>query len=132
MHKPIEVSAQSVVMSGHNMRFGKCRQWCPQCAAEKAKSKAGDMRAKNSTPEERQRAQELRASGLSLEIAEIMGRSFSSIRYWCDKDQTKKVRSTSKNWVHENRDTHRQITRDYAKTEMGSMVVAASTPTPWS
>lgn len=102
---------------------------CPQCFKhrKKAKSKAGELRAKNSTPEERQRAQELRSTGLTLaQIADIMDRSFSSIRYWCDQEQHEKRHATSKQWVRENRDTHNQMVKEYAQTEMGSMVMATS------
>lgn len=97
---------------------------CPKCAAKKCTDNAGKTRAPRASEAERNRAIEMRVSGMSYRaIAGQLGRSKNTIALWCDPKQYKRHRSYDRKYYLDNRERRiASITRYQTEFEHGKAV----------
>jgi hypothetical protein len=87
---------------------------CKGCQVDNATNSAGKRRCPRATPEEKQRAAELRAEGLSYEaIGRTLGRSDATILRWLDPECKERHRQCYTAWLEANRERHKAAKRRY-------------------
>ena len=93
---------------------------CPVCAIRKSTESAGKIRRRKSTEEERQKARDMRSSGMSWQqIADALDRPPSAIRSWCNPEVAERNRIRSNQWFENNRERHYQSIKRYRDFEHG-------------
>ena len=87
---------------------------CPACNNRRKAETAGRRRGPNATQAEKQKALDLRNSGMTYaQIAQALGRSEGAVAGWCDPKHVEARRESSLKWVQENRLRHRENSRRY-------------------
>ena len=82
--------------------------------------------ARRATEQEKQRARDLRAKGLTYrQISKICNRSNSVILAWCDPDALEKHRARVKKWDDANAEAKKAKDRAYFQTPRGKAILAA-------
>lgn len=95
----------------HNILNGS---GCSTCSAQRNSDSAGKRRTPRASEDEKQKAREMVASGMTRQqVADALGRSSGTIVRWCNPEITERQRLKSAQWREENRERLRAIKRRY-------------------